>query len=671
MDSITTPDDQRRELMAQGSTLYDYLTRVDPIIPGRKLAAARLNAILGNLECMGSDIPSVQYSRIQELPPELLMNIFQFATAEDPTIPFVLLMTCHSWRTLAENTSILWNKIIIDEGPDSLERAQVQLYYSKSAPLSIEIRNGRYRMISIMDRLLGGHFHRIVHFIWVSRPSVGVDRVPLSRYIPRMRNIVTLALDYPEPGFPSLIKTSTLLRRIDVQVASRNDLDELLAVVPQVLSLRWLTILLGPDYSDSGKLDSKIMAACPVESLVISSHIRHTGRFDIGPWMPSLLRIPHLRSLETHVPFLMIPTAPTLSTRPAETSPIRLLNLSVHTISSPHLLIQPIVDTVTSISISCNMEHAAAARTLRILSQVSNLTLFEWRGLRDQTYPLFVYSAFRLGKLRRLCFDVAHSGHLFLFLSIIAPHLEELVIGKGFDTINPTQAGEEVLSPLHTRLMGSPTLRVLDIKGILWPPMPTLYSKKVRLRSVSSLTVTISSFSALSSVSLRSDSGLYMKLLLTQAHNFYSRETDLSYFHNIHRLSLSIPGVRSLQKFPSIADFSSLLRSLTNLRAIQLPADTGVTPHIDTLCRSLRDEGVCPRLEEIESPHYPDWQLLLEAIVSRNLSPLLKSGEKLPVPLKVLSFPRQLHRSIHVPIQQALGGRFPDPILPWDLTEDL
>ncbi|KAG8809093.1 hypothetical protein FRC18_004691, partial [Serendipita sp. 400] len=244
--------------MAQGSTLYDYLTSVDPVIPERKVMTARLNAILGNLECMGSDIPSGQYSRIQELPPELLTDIFQFATAEDPTIPFVLLMTCRSWRTLVENTSTLWNKIIIDEGPDSLERAQAQLYYSKTAPLSIEIQNGRYRMISIMDRLLVGHFHRILHFIWVSRPS-GVDRVPLSRYIPRMRNIVTLALDYPEPVFPSLIKASTLLRRIDVQVASRSDLDELLAVVPQVLSLRWLTILLGPDYSDSGKLDSKMM----------------------------------------------------------------------------------------------------------------------------------------------------------------------------------------------------------------------------------------------------------------------------------------------------------------------------------------------------------------------------------------------------------------------------
>ncbi|KAG8802684.1 hypothetical protein FRC17_006365, partial [Serendipita sp. 399] len=259
-DRVSREHDDAIEIATQGFRLYERLVSGDKTIPERQAMTACLNDILTNLESICTEAPQSQYPLIQELPPELLIRTFQLATDEDPAVPFILLMTCRSWKALVEDTSVLWSKIVIDESLDCAARTQAQLHYSKSAPLSIAIQNGRSRMISILDTLLDNHFHRIIHFSW-NTPSRGFEKILVTKYFSRMRNLASLALDYSEPVLPSLLENYASLRRIEIQVISRRDLDNLFSAISKHKSLKSLTILIGLDYSDTGPLDARIMAS--------------------------------------------------------------------------------------------------------------------------------------------------------------------------------------------------------------------------------------------------------------------------------------------------------------------------------------------------------------------------------------------------------------------------
>jgi len=112
-----------------------------------------------------------------------------------------------------------------------------------------------------------------------------------------------------------------------------------------------------------------------------------------------------------------------------------------------------------------------------------------------------------------------------------------------------------------------------------------------------------------------------------------------------------------------------ILPSLINIRAIHFPNEDLKPPHIDRLCQMLlSNPKICPNLEEIHSPQYAEWNLLLKFIMSRNIIHSLHPDTIGPSRIKILSFPRQLHVDIFTPLRHALRGLVVSEVPQWTLT---
>jgi hypothetical protein len=199
----------------------------------------------------------------------------------------------------------------------------------------------------------------------------------------------------------------------------------------------------------------------------------------------------------------------------------------------------------------------------------------------------------------------------------------------------------------------------LKTEAISWHPTTPITLPYLRNLSVHIHTLGIPQVDSLNKSSLN------LEISIGSA-NFRVSDIPGDFLKHVSQLSVKIRGVSRNPN--SIGPMAVVLPRLINIRAIYFPDEDLNPPHIDRLCQILLSTpDICPNLEEIHSPQYADWQLLLKFIMSRNIMRSLHPEMTGPARIKILSFPRQLHVDIFSLIRDALLGLVVAEVPPWTL----
>lgn len=76
---------------------------------------------------------------IDDLPPELLLQIFTYCVSNEPLVPLVLCQVCRLWRSLVENSPRLWQSIVLDDTDAKFSEKQAKLWAERSRPLKYDV----------------------------------------------------------------------------------------------------------------------------------------------------------------------------------------------------------------------------------------------------------------------------------------------------------------------------------------------------------------------------------------------------------------------------------------------------------------------------------------------------------------------------------------------------
>jgi hypothetical protein len=610
---------------------------------------------------------------IHRLPSELLVSIFEHATVARRTTPFILLLVCKSWKKMALNTSVLWGEIIFDEEmADCLENAFARVLFSKHAPLSVTIKNGRSRMLQNIESVLQDHWHRVTSFRWTSSRPTPQTPPPIQPYLTQMKNLVTLALDYIEPLLPSLIRQFPRIHDISASVSSTVELNQLLRALAMSREIKYLRLLTGRDFMEHQPIDTDLLVSIPLQSFLISSNAYMNGNFDLSPWLLASQVSTRISTFELHVPIDIktLDSTGRLTINATEHTKLRVLSFSgpksfptfdyVSTVSHAAL---------TSITLAQDKDPADIKKTLRLLSNLRSLEHLQWIGLLESHSPYTVEheDTAVFDCLKFLRFEPTESSHIDTFSIISAPVLEVILINEGPRNTKPIRIDHPLT---HQRLLSlfesSDSLCKLRTTAIEWPGW-----SEIALTSIYKITFATSALQSWNFV-LPSQKPIDLAITFASHVSLSTSNIPIQLFSSVDTLQLTIKAVKSNPNSPYISNFSEILPLLPMLRVLFLPNDSESTPHIDALCLSiLHDQEICPNLESIHSPQYADWNLLLRMIMSRNIIRTIAPTSPCPARLTSLSFPRQLHADIFTLIRRALSGHFVGKIPPWTLPTEM
>lgn len=609
---------------------------------------------------------------INRLPLELLSLIFQKAAEDDPATPLILFLVSQTWRRLAEQEPRLWSTIILDDSqPDFVEVAAVRVHFSKRAPLAVKITNGRLRLLHVIDHLFEDHLDRIEDFEWTSSRS-GAGNMGVPRLVARMINLRHLSLDYPEGMLPELLRNTRSLRSLVITITSRQELDSVLGAIASIPTMRALQLLLGHAMEDKGPLNTPLMQALSLEKVIINGSTFRVVGIAMDQWIRTLLKIPRLRHLEINV-----------TTRPSILSPVQRIRLDATThlqslilsTGLPTRLIEAMIAsataTLSTLVLMREMDYPALFQLLQLLATCSRLKVLKWTGLCTTTRvnsPSAADRVITLQRLESLHFTSRSITQLRLFLSMSTPNLMELTIGGNVHEGTVIIETEE----LRKFLRRAPLVRAVYVPGIFWP-----YSRDVlppvQLPNIEKLVVTTHTLASLDGIIPLEDQRLNLVVYLMNRIdstflNAYTMPSGL--FACLDTLTIEVRELFYGRRTARMEGFEEMLPFVTNLRVIRLPIGGDVI-HLDILCRAMLNGAICPKLEEIYSMQYPDWNLLLNILMMRNIPHVLDPTAQGPVALKLLAFPRQLHPAVHNAIQAALKGYWVPPLAPWVLPEDM
>ena len=134
---------------------------------------------------------------------------------------------------------------------------------------------------------------------------------------------------------------------------------------------------------------------------------------------------------------------------------------------------------------------------------------------------------------------------------------------------------------------------------------------------------------------------------------------------NLTTLDLCVANVL----FPTAVGLVEIVPHLTALECISLPralhtTDVMVDALFQQILESSKGKPICPRLKEVRTEDYPEWEGLYALLAERNQIAHLRTDERThsPVPLECLILPARPHPSLLGRIQLAMAGKFLPPI---------
>lgn len=626
---------------------------------------AGINIILKQLQAL-FEIKSSTHP-IHALPLELLLAIFQQAAVVDKSIPLKLLLVSKSWRDIASSTPNLWTNIILDdEKPDFLEHAYIHLLFSKGAEISVSVVHGRDRVIPALEFLLQGHLDRIVEFDWSSAHSwVSHERIEDLLY--QMKRLRVIRVDYTDHRLVENFDVRDTLQQISATVASNLQINQILEKGAFTQRLTSLELFIGWSFTYEESLQTALLHSMPLKTFKISVHVRHPVKTNLGFWFKDATQMKYLRTLELLGTTIITPLLDTVNTRREKndpvTSPIETLTLAADKlVVSTCALIIGACGSLTNLTLACDAEPRIIEELLRGLQDASSLKTLIWTGLKllervegpDDDIPIAFLHLTYLG------YEPANEVHISIFSRISAPILEELHLDGGRKHGGPLWIRNRTTLDLFLGfLLRTPLLHTLKTEAISWysaTPITLPYLNKL---SVHIRTLGIPRVNSLTNPSLN------LEISAGRA-NFKVSDIPGDFLKHISRLSVRIQGV--FRNPNSIGPMEVVLPRLVNIRVIHFPNEDLDPPHIDRLCQLLlSNPDICPNIEEIHSPQYADWHLLLKFIMSRNIMRSLHPDMTGPTRIKILSFPRQLHVDIFTLIRDALLGLVVAEVPPWTL----
>jgi hypothetical protein len=148
--------------------------------------------------------------------------------------------------------------------------------------------------------------------------------------------------------------------------------------------------------------------------------------------------------------------------------------------------------------------------------------------------------------------------------------------------------------------------------------------------------------------------------------HFTPRSIDISAFLRTPQNKLLLERITTLDLavsaflFPSVTGLEETLPFLISLEKIFFPrALFGTKIPVDVLINGMIEQAACPRLVEIHTEDYPQWDPLLRLLGIRNRTLHLDPSNTTLKPIECLYYPAFPHPSMLKPLQMALAGKFP------------